>query len=219
MGAVLAFAVLGVGAWMLLQRGGSSSGGYSSLSPLSTLLTPSSTPATRSAQPVSRQPASVPRPMSSGGTGGAVTKSLIGTGVGVGSEIGASALGLTGLAASALAAGFTAGAGVLIWGIADKGWFRGGEEGVKVNPARDGFIAQFGPAGTGDGSGFARLAAVLTIITGEGNGSHYFNPALLQAHTMDEFSKAVQDIANVLLTAGISDGPSFDAFRMAHGVA
>ena len=47
-----------------------------------------------------------------------------------------------GVAASTalLATGIAAAGGLLVWGIVQRGWFRGGEEGIKVNPARDEFL-------------------------------------------------------------------------------
>lgn len=53
---------------------------------------------------------------------------------------GAAGIGLTGALA---ATGVAAGAAILAWGIIQRGWFRGGEEGVKVNPARDAWFDYF----------------------------------------------------------------------------
>jgi hypothetical protein len=81
--------------------------------------------------------------------------------------------------------------------------FRGGEEGISVIPARDRFIAQFGPGGTGAGSGFQSLAGMLSEITGEGGGGQLF-AALAHSDTMAEFNAAVAAIEETLRNAGRS---------------
>lgn len=126
------------------------------------------------------------------------------SGVATGAASTAATVATTGLtlATGALTFGIGAGAAVLGWAIADKGLFRGGEEGVKVNPARDQFLSQFGPGGTDAASGFGKLAAMLTTITGEPDGSHYFK-ALITAHNMDDFSRATREIQAVLATRGL----------------
>src|SRR5262245_9090429 len=67
--------------------------------------------------------------------GGAVAGS--GSAAGLAAQAGLSA-GLIGATA-----GLAAGGLLLSWAIVDKGLFRGGEEGVKVNPARDAFFNSF----------------------------------------------------------------------------
>jgi hypothetical protein len=96
-----------------------------------------------------------------------------------------------------------AGALVLGLGIGKKGWFRGGEEGIAVNPARDTFLKQFGGPGTGEGSGFHTLASMLTNLTGQPGGGAPFR-ALMSADTMQEFSKATADIMLLLQRRGVS---------------
>jgi hypothetical protein len=86
-----------------------------------------------------------------------------------------------------------AGAGLLGLGIWKKGWFRGGEEGTKVNPARDRFLAQFG--------GFQSLASLLTTVTGEPGGGRLFEK-LRTADTMKEFTSASQNILTLLQRRG-----------------
>jgi hypothetical protein len=61
--------------------------------------------------------------------------------------------------------------GLLVW---KKGLFRGGWEGIEGNARRDKHLAQWGPAGTGPGSGFHNLAAFLTGQTGEEGGGRIF---------------------------------------------
>jgi hypothetical protein len=96
-----------------------------------------------------------------------------------------------------------AGGLLLAWGIGKKGWGRGGEEGVAVNPARDRFLRQFGPPGTGEGSGFHTLASLLTQLTGQGGGGSLFK-ALTTADTMKEFSSATANIMTLLQRRGVS---------------
>jgi hypothetical protein len=96
------------------------------------------------------------------------------------------------LASNPITWGIGAGA-LLAWGIGKKGWLRGGEEGTQVNPARDRFLQQFGPSGTGEGSGFHTLAAMLTNLTGEPGGGRLFRQ-LTTAKTMSAFRGATQGI-------------------------
>lgn len=135
------------------------------------------------------------------GIGGTLGK----VGTGAATAIGTAALGPGSIATAALTAGIGGAAAVLTWAIAAKGLFRGGEVGVLVNPARDQFLLQFGPGGTGPDSGFGRLAAALSEITGEPNGSHYFQ-ALIGATSKEQLIAATQDIQAVLATQGIRIG-------------
>lgn len=87
---------------------------------------------------------------------------------------------------------------------------KGGEEGMLVNPARDAYLARFGGAGHGEGSGFYNLAARLTQITGEYGGGR-LHELLRQADTMHEFNTAVASIDAVLaqhggMAGGVSGG-------------
>jgi hypothetical protein len=102
-----------------------------------------------------------------------------------------------------------AGAGALALGVGiwKKGWLRGGQEGIAVNPARDRFLQQFGPSGTGEGSGFHTLAAMLTNLTGEPGGGRLFRQ-LTTADTMSEFRGASQSILTLLQRRNVSI-PSF----------
>jgi len=105
-----------------------------------------------------------------------------------------------------------AGGALLAWGITKKGWFRGGEEGVQVNPARDRYLAKWGPPGTGEGSGFATLAALLTRLTGEPGGGRLF-AALAHAQTMKAFTTAVTNIETLLARRGVPS-PQLGAGRV-----
>jgi len=129
-------------------------------------------------------------------------------GAGGGTAAGGAAAGGAGFGGSLLALasnpitwGVAAGA-LLTWGITKKGWFRGGEEGVQVNPARDRYLAKWGPPGTGEGSGFANLAALLTRLTGEPGGGRLF-AALAHAQTMKAFTTAVTNIETLLARRGV----------------
>jgi hypothetical protein len=74
-------------------------------------------------------------------------------------------------------------AGGIGLGIAlKKGIFRGGEEGTSVNPRRDRFVGQFGPPGTGPGSGFANFNAALH--------SRQLSAAVFSADTVAEWEAA-----------------------------
>jgi hypothetical protein len=86
-----------------------------------------------------------------------------------------------------------------ITAIANK--LRGGEEGMYVNPARDVFIRQFGPPGTGDGSGFMNLAALLTQITGQDGGGNLF-AWMAEADTLQSLRAAAEAIVATLTAAG-----------------
>lgn len=124
---------------------------------------------------------------------------VLGAVSGVGATGIAAGVGLVGAAAVATA-GIAAGVGLLAWGIADKGWFRGGEEGVKVNPARDRFLAQFASydymRDNSNPPGFYGLSSVLTIL-----GRHELFDALTRVTTMGSFTTIINDIQSALSTA------------------
>lgn len=126
-------------------------------------------------------------------------------GVTAGTAIGTAAVGPGLVTTAALTAGIGAGVAALVWAIGSKGLFRGGEVGILVNPARDQFLLQFGPGGTGPDSGFGRLAAALSEITGEPNGSHYFQ-ALIGATSKEQLIDATQEIQRVLAGVGVTIG-------------
>jgi hypothetical protein len=91
-----------------------------------------------------------------------------------------------GIAAAALG-------GLALW---KTGFGRGGWEGTEGNKRRDKFIAQWGPAGTGPGSGFANLAAFLAGK--DSSGSLFQN---LLSGDKQRFESAQQAIASL---AGMS---------------
>lgn len=91
-----------------------------------------------------------------------------------------------------------------------QGFFGTDEEARDVNPARDAFLAQFGEAGTGAGSGFQNLAAKLTELTGEAGGGALFR-ALTGADTMAEFNAAVAAIEEKLTSVNTSAADGFNS--------
>jgi len=70
----------------------------------------------------------------SGAGGYSLTAGAATSAAGIAAGAGAAALTV------ALVAGVFAGAAILVWGIVKRGWFRGGEEALHVNPARDELI-------------------------------------------------------------------------------
>ncbi len=83
--------------------------------------------------------------------------------------------------------------GLLIW---KKGLFRGGEEGTKVNPARDKFFAQFGGL-----SGLQGKLTTALIKQGQpdaGNKADALIRAVLGAHTMKSFQSAEHGVAHAM---------------------
>jgi len=145
-----------------------------------------------------------------GGTTAAAGAGAAAAATGGGAGVAGATAGGIGLAGTLAITGGIAGGVILTWAVWKKGLFRGGEEALLVNPDRDQFLAQPAIAGRPDGAdGSAwtktnawKLAALLTEITGEPDGSHYW-PPLMQADHIDEFVPAAQAIKRVLAGAGI----------------
>jgi hypothetical protein len=107
-----------------------------------------------------------------------------------------------------LATGIGAAGALLVWGITQKGWFRGGEEGVKVNPARDAFMDEFVKVYYGDPYSFTReqineiryLAMLKAFADARvpATTQEQLMRALYAADTMDEFEPAAKNILFVL---------------------
>lgn len=98
--------------------------------------------------------------------------------------------------------GVAAAATVLTLGITKKGWFRGGEEGVKVNPRRDQFqLANFGRSGDTVAQAGQRMAAMLTRITKQPGGGPLF-AAMQRADSVKEFESAQAAIVAAFAGAG-----------------
>lgn len=124
-------------------------------------------------------------------------------GASAGSTAGATAGAGLGTAATI---GITAGIGggiILAWAIWKKGLFRGGDEALHVNPARDQFLAQFAKwdymRDSRNPPGFYGLALLLSILTP--NDSQGLFAALTRADTMPKFNGAVAAIVNRIKTA------------------
>lgn len=133
-----------------------------------------------------------------GGVGVAATGGGAAAGGGAGAG-GAAGAGI-GTAATIGITGGIAGAALLAWGIAKKGLFRGGWEGIKGNQRRDQQLAQWGPPGTGPGSGFANVAAFLTSKTGEPGGGSLFKD--LMSGDKQRFESAQAALVQLAQKAG-----------------
>lgn len=158
-------------------------------------------------------------------TAAALLPSLLGGGAAAGGAGGAggAAAGAgagIGTGAAIAAAGIAAGAAVLAWGILKQGWFRGGDEGIHVNPARDEFFIEFnrkyglpdhGDAGLGLGAGFARAAGDV------GMPGYEANRMLIRinaANHMDEFEAALNDVtATFDAYSSLSNSPILPVWR------
>lgn len=137
--------------------------------------------------------------------GGAVVGAYVGAKTGSAKK-GAASGAATGAAIGAFFGpiGLAVGAGV----GALAGWIgakaAGGEEGVKVNPFRDKFFAQFGPPGWAAGSGRMVLAATLTTFgAGAGGGSLF--AAMNKAKKEKTFHSAEDNIISFLAQRGIGN--------------
>ncbi|HJR08435.1 MAG TPA: hypothetical protein VJ842_14330 [Pyrinomonadaceae bacterium] len=112
----------------------------------------------------------------------------------------ATGAGLAG-ATIALTAGIAAAAGLLVWGIAKRGWFRGGEEGISVNPARDQFIdvwiQQYYP-GAGSERQYDAMASAFNDAGVNGITAQNTIAQLYAADTMAELEIAARNFINVL---------------------
>jgi hypothetical protein len=120
---------------------------------------------------------------------------------GVLTPVGLGAAGLSGAALGAATAGIGAGIAALAYAIGVRGLFRGGEEALHVNPDRDRFLLQFGPPGTGEGSGFFVLAAALAEM-----GQTPLFDRLMRADTRREWDRVKREIAAVLAARGVTIG-------------
>lgn len=110
-----------------------------------------------------------------------------------------------GAGASAMAIGLATGVGavaaVVAWGVIKQGWFRGGQEGVVVNPARDQFLAQFAvldpSRDRSNPPGFYGLAWLLEALS-PGNGTGGAFAQLTGAHTKAQLESAVGTIQSII---------------------
>jgi hypothetical protein len=131
-----------------------------------------------------------------GGGGAAASTSIMG-GAGAAGGGGMGAIGALMTNPWTIGAAGAVALGMAVW---KGGLFRGGEEALKVNPARDEFLSQFGDVGNkGTGGAGWNLAAKLTEMGfGEGGGGVF--AALQQADSMEEYEVAVQAVKDALAT-------------------
>jgi hypothetical protein len=126
--------------------------------------------------------------------GGSVVGAIGGTATSV---IGAASAAGASLATIGLATGIGAAAVIIAWGVMKQGWFRGGQEGIVVNPARDHFLAHFAPLDymrdSSNPPGFYGLSWVLTEL---GEGPRF--AAVAQAHTKAQLEAAVAAVQGVI---------------------
>lgn len=139
------------------------------------------------------------------GLGGAVSAtavptSVIGTGLAGGAAGGGFGATIAGLATNPFTIA-AAGGLILGLGIAKKGWFRGGEEAMKVNPRRDKFQLQFGSASDSVAMAGMKLAALLSRLTGTGGGGPLFR-AMQMADSVKEWEAAQSAIVRALTQHG-----------------
>lgn len=130
----------------------------------------------------------------------------------VGSLVSANVIGLGGFLGGAALTGYAAAGALLYWGIAKKGWFRGGEEGVYVNPARDDFTDVWVCVFFGDPKSFTRAEiqkvryeAMVKSFVDAGVPNEFISPTIGQlyaADTMKEFETAAYNYLDVLKTRG-----------------
>src|SRR5262245_2366227 len=147
-----------------------------------------------------------------GGSAGA------GAGAGGGGAAAAGGGGLFGIGAAATT-GIFAGAAVLAYGIIEEGWFRGGEEGIYVNPTRDRFF-QLNFESINTANGFPPADAMgcsIALVDVMNNKLHMqpeviertrvslmdFPNGLLAADSKKEYLAATKRIADVFAQAGI----------------
>jgi len=213
---LLAFGLLAGGAVYLFTRAGSPLQAAADELAASLGLTPALTPAQQliaaNSSP-SRAPGNAPaiRPASN-----FPASTIIGAGAsagaaGVGAATGAVSGGAA--AAAALTAGIAAGAALLAYGIAEKGWFRGGEEGITVNPERDAFLAQFAEydyqTDTHNPPGFYGLALILSVL--DPNDRRGLFRSLTQANTDAKYTAAAQVISSTIKGANASQVAQINA--------
>ena len=131
------------------------------------------------------------------GSGTAIATALWGSGSVAGGAVagGAAIGGMT----IAIASGIAAAGGILAWGIVSRGWFRGGEEALHVNPARDEvkrFFALYNPYPDAltnpNGPGFFGLAWLLNSLAGSRGDA--IMTAFNAAQTRRDFENALRDI-------------------------
>lgn len=119
-------------------------------------------------------------------------------GIGAGTTIAGAAVAGT-LSTGLLAAtGIGAAGAILAWAIGAKGLFRGGEEGIYVNPARDAFLANFAELDawrdTRNPHGFSGLAALMWHLDGQTDAAAV---QVFRADTRKAFEAAVENVSRI----------------------
>jgi hypothetical protein len=113
----------------------------------------------------------------------------------------------SGMGGGGLIGGLIAGVGLLTYAIVDRGLFRGGEEGVKTNPARDRFFQQFidwcarnvpgWQYGTTSAAQQPAAATVLGYVV-DGNRADTLIRGVYGAHTINDYVTAASAMAEAL---------------------
>lgn len=102
--------------------------------------------------------------------------------------------------AALAAAGVAAGAAILAWGIIARGWLRGGEEALHVNPARDAwfdyFVQSYYP-GAGSGRQFDAFVKASIDAGVPGDEAERLLSAVYAADTRKEFEAATAEVTRV----------------------
>lgn len=146
------------------------------------------------------------------GAGGAVSYTLAGATTAFTVATAIPGIVATGALGSLALTGYGAAAALVIWGITRKGWFRGGEEGVYVNPARDDFTDVWICVFFGDPKSFTRAEiqevryrAMVKSFDDAGVPNQYISPTIARlyaADTMKEFESAALNYLDVMRTYG-----------------
>lgn len=146
------------------------------------------------------------------GIGGATTYAIAGATTAFTIATAIPGIVATGALGSLALTGYGAAAALLIWGITRKGWFRGGEEGVYVNPARDDFTDVWICVFFGDPKSFTRAEiqevryrAMVKSFEDAGVPNQYISPTIARlyaADTMKEFQSAAENYLWVMKTYG-----------------
>lgn len=199
MGDMIALAMLAVGAYYVLtgKLPFSLDSSGSTVAP-----TPQQATAFQAAEIAAREAAEFEQSQQtirSGGGAIAATTGAAGTALGVTSGLVSG--GAIAASTALLATGIAAAAGLLVWGIVQKGWFRGGEEGIVVNPARDQFIQVWIDVyypGQGSSKQFEAMARATQDANLNGNYAQQLIKAIYDADTMDEFTAAAQNFVRAL---------------------
>jgi len=118
----------------------------------------------------------------------------------------AGAGGVAGVGGALAATGIAAGAALVAWGVVEKGWFRGGWEGVTGNDLRDRFINQFVEVyypGAGVAMQYEAMVRALAEVGVVGQAASDLIAQLYAADREDEMKAAILAWQKVFFAAGI----------------